>query len=417
MDDELFGQSGVDELHEKIWKIFLFLILVGLEGFGQKYTIRGTLPDHSFDNQYIILSKARLPLEKEEIIDSVKVKNGRFVFKGKTREEPFLARLNFSDNRRVPDFLIIEPGKINVTVSRSLFYSGQSDSSAYRYYSNVSGTPLNDEYNKEMIIPFQAVMSANTLGPKRDKVFREGRFWTEADELAYREALPEKLIASHLESKWNYLESHIQYPGVIAFFLASDSPLTNERKQRILAKLPEQTVNRIRQHQDSLKKLTEQYLREGWKPKMRIIENPPEAVRVGKPFLDFTGETLDGKQISLSEVVKSNKLVLLDFWASWCGPCMKEMPNIAEIYKQYKSKGLEIIGISSDADPRRWTATIEKNHMNWLQIRSSGEDRIGQMYGIIFIPATVLIDHKGNIVARKLRDIELKEKIKELLGE
>lgn len=55
--------------------------------------------------------------------------------------------------------------------------------------------------------------------------------------------------------------------------------------------------------------------------------------------------------------------------------------------------------------------------MNWLQIRSSGEDRIGQMYGIIFIPATVLIDHKGNIVARKLRDIELKEKIKELLGE
>lgn len=80
VDDELFGQSGVDELHEKIWKIFLFLILVGLEGFGQKYTIRGTLPDHSFDNQYIILSKARLPLEKEEIIDSVKVKNGRFDF-------------------------------------------------------------------------------------------------------------------------------------------------------------------------------------------------------------------------------------------------------------------------------------------------------------------------------------------------
>lgn len=75
---------------------------MGLEGFGQKYTIRGTLPDHSFVNQYIILSKARLPLEKEEIIDSVKVKNGRFVFKGKTREEPFLARLNFSDNPACP---------------------------------------------------------------------------------------------------------------------------------------------------------------------------------------------------------------------------------------------------------------------------------------------------------------------------
>ena len=61
-----------------------------------------------------------------------------------------------------------------------------------------------------------------------------------------------------MESEWNYLENHIQYPEVIAFFLASDSPFTNERKQRILAKLPEQTANRIRQHQDSLKKLTEQ---------------------------------------------------------------------------------------------------------------------------------------------------------------
>ena len=396
---------------------FFFVILVALNGFGQKYTIQGTLPDHSFDNQYIILLKARLLFEKEEIIDSVKVKNRRFVFKGKTREEPFLARLNFSDSRRVPDFLIIEPGKINVTVSRSPFYSGQSDSSAYQYYSHVSGTPLNDEYNKEMIIPWQAVMAANTLGPKRDKVFREGGIWTEEDELAYREALPDQLIAAHMESKWNYLENHIQYPEVIAFFLASDSPFTNERKQRILAQLPEQTAHRICQHQDSLKKLTEQYLREGMKPRMKIVENPPEAVRVGKPFLDFTGETFDGKQITLSEVVKSNKLVLLDFWASWCGPCMKEMPNIAEIYKQYKSKGLEIIGISSDVDPQRWTAAIEKNHMDWLQIRSSGEDRIGQMYAINFIPATVLIDHKGNIVARKLRDLELKEKIKELLGE
>ena len=173
---------------------FFFVILVALNGFGQKYIIQGTLPDHSFDNQYIILLKARLLFEKEEIIDSVKVKNGRFVFKGKTREEPFLARLNFSDSRRVPDFLIIEPGKINVTVSRSPFYSGQSDSSAYQYYSHVSGTPLNDEYNKEMIIPWQAVMAANTLGPKRDKVFREGGIWTEEDELAYREALPDKLI-------------------------------------------------------------------------------------------------------------------------------------------------------------------------------------------------------------------------------
>ena len=79
---------------------FFFVILVALNGFGQKYIIQGTLPDHSFDNQYIILLKARLLFEKEEIIDSVKVKNGRFVFKGKTREEPFLARLNFSDSRR-----------------------------------------------------------------------------------------------------------------------------------------------------------------------------------------------------------------------------------------------------------------------------------------------------------------------------
>lgn len=209
----------------------------------------------------------------------------------------------------------------------------------------------------------------------------------------------------------------MQYPEVIFRHLVSVSPDTNTRTQKILARLPEKMIRRIHFYQDSMAKLTTRFLQDLKEkkitiPEVRYVENTPEEVQVGKPFSDFSGETPDGQQVCLAEVVKNNKLVLLDFWASWCGPCMQGMPYLVGLYKKYKEKGLEIIGISSDENAERWTRAIEKNDMTW---RSAGEDRIGRVYSVKFIPYTILIDHNGKIIARRSEPEELEQFIKEAL--
>ncbi len=346
--------------------------------------------------------------EEPVIIDSVKIKNREFTFKGKVNEEPFLANL-FAGHTKLGEF-IMEPGHIHITLRNDTIYQ------SYTY--NVSGTPLNEEYNREMILPLQAYSLADSLGHKKRLVYSKGGIWTEDDELNYRRAYPKELSQIFHNKYWDYLENHVQYPEIIFRFLSEKyfSPYA-EKQKKILAQLPEKTVQRIRKYEDSLQTLTDQYLKEGriTLPKVEYVENTPEAVRVGQPFTDFTGETPDGKLVSLSEVVKNNKLVMLDFWASWCAPCLQAMPEIAGIYKEYREKGLEIIGISSDENVERWKNAIQKQGMNWLQIRSAGEDRIGRDYSVKFIPYVILIGQDGKIVARRLDGDELREKIKEML--
>lgn len=371
------------------------------------------MPDDSFNGKYVVLTKAYFKFfEEPVIIDSVKIKNREFTFKGKVNEEPFLANL-FAGHTELGEF-IMEPGHIHITL--------RNDTYLYQIYQsyiyNVSGTPLNEEYNREMLLPFQACCLADSLGHKKHMIYSKGGIWTEDDELNYRRAYPNELSRISTDKHWAYLENHVQYPEIIFRFLSGKhfSPYA-EKQKKILAQLPEKTVQRIRKYEDSLQTLTDQYLKEGrvTLPKVEYVENTPEAVRVGQSFTDFTGETPDGKLISLSEVVKNNKLVMLDFWASWCAPCLQAMPEIAGIYKEYKEKGLEIIGISSDENVERWKNAIQKQGMNWLQIRSAGEDRIGRVYSVKFIPCIILIGQDGKIVARRLDGDELREKIKEIL--
>lgn len=389
----------------------LLLLLFALYGFGQKYTIRGTLTDDAFEGKYILLTKAYFHLfETPVILDSVKVKNRKFCFKGKIKSKPFLVKLSFSDQSAIGNFFILEPGKINVSVFRTSYNEYNA------HVLNVSGTPLNDEYNSEMILPSQVAAMADSVSAKRNKVYREGGTWSEDEELNYQNKVPTKLIALAWEKRWNYLEKHIQYPEIIFYDLAPNS--SSPKRQKIFAQLPEELQKRIEHYQDTLKELTAQFQKEGklQLPQVKYIENTPQAVQTGQPYVDFTGITPEGKTVILSEVVKSNKLVLLDFWASWCAPCMKSMPEIAALYKQYKNKGLEIIGISSDQSVQRWNDAIRKQNMDWLQIRSSGEeDKIGKVYSIKFIPYTILIGHDGKIVARRLKGDELVKKVKEIL--
>ncbi len=133
----------------------------------------------------------------------------------------------------------------------------------------------------------------------------------------------------------------------------------------------------------------------------------------GSAYTDFSMMSVDGNMVTLSDVVKANKLTLVDFWASWCGPCRNEMPSVVKAYEMYKDKGLEIVGVSLDNDVQAWTDAINKLGMTWIQVSDlkGWQNAAAQTYSINSIPACVLINSEGIIIARDLRGDELVEVI------
>ena len=142
------------------------------------------------------------------------------------------------------------------------------------------------------------------------------------------------------------------------------------------------------------------------------------ATEPGETFVDISLPGPQGQTVWVRDYVGQNKLVLIDFWASWCGPCMREMPTVVKAYERFHAKGLEIVGVSLDKDKASWLAAIEQTGQKWPQMSDlKGWDCLGaQFYGIQSIPANVLIDEHGKIVARDLRGDALLEEIESRLA-
>ena len=137
----------------------------------------------------------------------------------------------------------------------------------------------------------------------------------------------------------------------------------------------------------------------------------------GLQYIDFEMETPDGKLVKVSDFVSKNKYTLIDFWASWCGPCHGEMPTIVKAYDEFHSKGLEIVGVSLDIDKTDWVKAISEMNMLWPQMSDlKGWESAGaQLYGVRSIPANVLVNQQGKIVAQDLRGEHLLRKLGELM--
>ena len=139
---------------------------------------------------------------------------------------------------------------------------------------------------------------------------------------------------------------------------------------------------------------------------------------IGQTAMDFTQNDTLGQPVTLSSF--RGKYVLIDFWASWCGPCRKENPNVVKAFNAYKDKNFTVLGVSLDRpdDKEKWMAAIHKDGLTWTQLSDLQywDNAVAKQYGIRSIPQNLLIDPQGKIIGKNLRGEKLTEKLEELLG-
>lgn len=342
----------------------------------QKYTVQGTCPT---DKQKVFLVDVA---KRNASIDSAEVKDGKFTFTGTFDKDAFLGV------GRGPYCLFINDGT-PVTIDLN---TGKSKGSALNMKLNGYNRHIDSVSNKakKIVAPY---MLAQMSGKSQEEL------------QAMLPAIQQQLI-----------------------------PLENELKEyckKIIADNPDNIIpaafidNVMYEYEiNELKALLDPKFAYANHPmvapiKRYIAEEESKQAIVGKQFIDIEENDVDGKPHKLSEYVGKGNYVLIDFWASWCGPCMAEMPNVKANYDKYHGKGFNVVGLSFDRDKDAWVKAIKEKELNWVHLSDLKfwKTIAASTYGINAIPSSLLVDPTGKVIARDLRGSALGKKLAEIYGE
>ncbi|NDW17964.1 AhpC/TSA family protein [Dysgonomonas sp. 216] len=365
-------------------KIGLFLsaiaILVSSCADKNAYTLDGTVKTEEANGKAVYLQELKEDGSGFNNIDTAKVENGKFTFKGIAGDAPQMRFVSVEGG--APALFVLEPGTIKMLIDSLTMVEGTTNNDAFQRFANAR-----DEINVKL----------RAIGQKHRDLSEKGELTAEAEEKLMDEFEGfSKEISGIL---FEYTKVNMNSP-IGEFFFKMSANAFDEKQQKELLSLASPELKA-----DERVKQLEEHL--------TILENSA----IGKQFIDVKGLTPDGKEIALSDYAGKGKVVLIDFWASWCGPCIKEMPVVIEAYKKYKAKGFEIVGISLDQDGDAWKTSIKDLSITWPQMSDlkAWNSDLSKVYGVRSIPHTILLDKDGKIVEKDLRGQKLLSALDELL--
>ncbi len=329
-----------------------------------------------------------------QVTDSVQTKKGKFKFSGAITEPTFF-RLQVKSGDSLQQVVagntlitFLEAGKIKITGKDSLsnaVIKGSKEASVYKVFEN-------------------------TLKPYADSMQQFVRDYTAArdsNDISKMRGIEIKAVALERKIKDAVLYSFIQqYPGsAIALFAL----------QQYAGNHPEIDIEKVEPLFLGLSPQVQSY-----PSAVNLKERIDVAGRmtIGRMATDFTQNDTLGSPVTLSSF--RGKYLLVDFWASWCGPCRQENPNVVAAFQKYKDKGFDILGVSLDRENARasWIKAIHDDKLSWTHVSDLRywNNAVAKLYGIQSIPQNLLLDPSGKIIGKNLRGYELHEKLEQILG-
>lgn len=354
-------------------------ISVSLSQVDKEVNIRGKIINNSFtevklfrfENQPVEVSKSS--------INSV----GEFSLIAKIPNPDFY-KLQFSKEKFI--MMILKPGeKINITTDVNDFMGALSISGSEETGQVMANQRMIDD-TKRTLDSISNLSYQNMFQPKSDSLIKMYTQLYEGTEKNLKTKLTQFVLNNKTSLAILFLPESFPVDDNLETYLKADSVLYAKYPENVYVKNLHTT----------------------------IISSAKTAIGTIAP--DFILPDTSGKNISLSSL--RGKYVLIDFWASWCSPCMKDMPAVKKLYSEFKTKGFEILGVSLDKSRDSWINAIKNNSLGWVHVSDVKfwQSAVVPLYNVTAIPYTVIVDKDGRIIAKNLRGEALYKKVQNLLS-
>lgn len=297
--------------------------------------------------------------------------------------EPDLYRLDFPGKQRI--MMAIDDGQDKITVNAEGKFGG---------YVHIAGSP--DSKKLQGYEDFRVESKQRLINPANSAIRAARESNNIDDEVG---AVEDYVIASkaHRVELIDYIEEHIGSSfalyGTVLRWTGDDNV---ERLDKLVT--------------DFAKKRPSLHATKVMQDKVQRFKN----VAIGATAPNLSARTPDGGTLSLSDIEAD--YILIDFWASWCGPCISQVPDLQKVYRDFKDRGFEILSVSIDGKEDRWRSGIDRLKLNWLHISDlkGWKSELAESYNVTFIPFNLIVDKKGAIVAKNMHSQTLYAKLTEL---